>query len=569
MARLEQGQSAQQLVSFLKQAGVPMSGAFAQSVAKQAKWHREHPNTPVSQYDTSAIDHHTQQMGMVNRAANAFGQSDLGAGMIAAGNAALGNQGPNLIGALGGNEEQARLAGQYSAQDHPNSALAGSIVGGTAAALGGEAALGAGGMAAGFGRSLIADTAYGTVAGEGASPDAPVKGAIMGGLAGAAGSLGGQALTRGGGALARGVQNADVSKLVGSGVPLTIGQAVGGAAKKLEDKATSVPLVGDMIQSRRAEGVRVFNAKAFDKALEPIGGTVGGKIGQDAVEKARGVVSDAFGKALKGKTAVIDDQFMTSARGPLERLAGNKRLGPEIVNEIEQSTKGIFQPDGSISGEHMQAFLDALGQIRRGYKNDPLYSTLIKPSIQGIENAVEGMFTRQAPEVVPAFTKAKQAFRRVSILSDAVNAADNTDNIFTAAQLRRADLNNAKKYDGPMRAASGGVQFGDISRPAQRVLPSKVPDSGTAGRLALLAVPGAIAGSGAGVGYALGDSQHGAEGGLGLAGVLSLLYTKRGQSILVNSAIKRGAGSKAVGSALQKLGPVGGAAGAALTTGGQ
>jgi hypothetical protein len=363
--------------------------------------------------------------------------------------------------------------------------------------------------------------------------------------------------------------DANVQKLVGSKVPLTIGQALGGVTKSLEDKATSVPILGDMIQSRRAEGIRAFNSKAMDKALEPIGGTVDGKVGQEAVEKARGVVSQAFADALKGKAATVDREFVTSARGPMERLASIKRdgLGEEIVGEIEESTKDLFSHTGELSGENMQTFLESLRQIRDSYKNDPLYNRVIKPSVMGIENAVEGMFRRQTPEVMPAFDAAKKAYRRVSVISDAVNAADNTDNVFVPSQLRRADINKAKKYEGPMRAASGqGIQFGDISRPAQKVLPSKVPDSGSAGRLALLAAPGALAGSGAGVGYALGDSRTGAEGGIGLATLLSLLYTKRGQQFLVSSAVKRGAKSKAVGSALQKLGPIGGAAGAALPT---
>jgi hypothetical protein len=139
-------------------------------------------------------------------------------------------------------------------QDHPGAALIGSIAA-ARAALGGEAALGACGMASGVGRSLLADSAYGGLAGAGASPDNRTGGAVLGGLAGAGGSLRRSGYGEGCRSAAfRGVTDRSVNALADSGIPLTVGQAagqsgrVGRFVKGVEDRLSGIPGVGDMIQ---------------------------------------------------------------------------------------------------------------------------------------------------------------------------------------------------------------------------------------------------------------------------------------------------------------------------------
>jgi hypothetical protein len=49
--------------------------------------------------------------------------------------------------------------------------------------------------------------------------------------------------------------------------------------------------------------------------------------------------------------------------------------------------------------------------------------------------------------------------------------------------------------------------------------------------------------------------------------MLAMLYTKRGQSFLVNAMTKRNPGAVTAGEGLKRLAPALGASGAALTTG--
>jgi hypothetical protein len=123
-----------------------------------------------------------------------------------------------------------------------------------------------------------------------------------------------------------------------------------------------------------------------------------------------------------------------------------------------------------------------------------------------------------------------------------------------------ADRANTVKYGGKHAAAAGRGEFHEFQRNMQDVLPSKVPDSGTAGRLI---VPAAVIGTGAGVGAAAGDPQSGALGGLGLAGLLALAYSRGGQRLLT-AATRRPDALRRVGAATPTASRLLGHAGASV-----
>jgi hypothetical protein len=436
--------------------------------------------------------------------------------------------------------------------------------------LGGEAALARLGMAPGLARALLADTAYGATAGS--NSDDPLKGAAIGAVTGLAGSLGGNALGKVAGSVVSGVTNPTAS-YVAREVPgaLTLGQAVsqsgtvGRAVKGIEDRLSGIPVVGDAVNTRRLEGLQKMNAKAFDRALEPIGGKAGGKFGPDAVNDAQQQVSAAFQKALGGKVASVDNGFLSAATTAKNKIAA---LPPSVSNDVEalvdSAIKDYVDPVTlSVRGEDVQPLLQELEGIKSSYysQGHPAKKR-IGDAVDEMIDAVEGMFQRQSPDTMPEYKAAKRAFKRVSTLENAVLAAKNTDGVFTPAQLGTADKDNTIKFGNRHMAAAGKTEFDELHRNTQAVLPNKVPDSGTAGRAALLLAPGMIAGSGAGVGYAAGNPEGGAATGLTLAGLLALAYTRAGQKALVGSITGRGAKAQAVGKALGKAGRLTGAAGA-------
>jgi hypothetical protein len=79
-------------------------------------------------------------------------------------------------------------------------------------------------------------------------------------------------------------------------------------------------------------------------------------------------------------------------------------------------------------------------------------------------------------------TCANAAYRNLSVLGDAVGAGMNTGGLFSPAQLGTAARGNARKFTGRLSGSTTDRPFYDLQRAGQDVLPSKVPDSGTAGR---------------------------------------------------------------------------------------
>jgi len=534
-----------------------------------AKWQRLNKGKayPVDPSFYTREEQLTPPEQLLNEAA----QSPGGAYAAGAADTLTGGTLDELIGALGGNADTARQSQQMISAENPTASFLGNLTGGTLAALGGEAALSRLGMAPGAGRALLADTGFGAGYGAGSADDGSrLSGAALGAATGAGGNLLGRGITSGLGRVTAGVSDPAVQALVKENIPVTLGQAVGKAGpvgrmiKGAEDRLSGLPIVGDAISARRVEGIEAMNAKAFDKALEPINKTVGNISGEEAVDKAQGLVGNAFNDALRGKAAAVDRPFITEAASAKRAIQALPRVGGEVESSIDEVVNSYFDPSGNISGENMQALLRDLGAIKRGYQNDPLGHRVGK-AVGMVEKSVENLFRRQAPDVMPQYDAAKQAFRRLSIVEDAVLRGKNTGGKFTPGQLGMADRANAKKYSGSHAAAAGKGEFHDFQRNAQDVLPNQVPDSGTAGRLLL---PLGLVG-GAGVGAAGGDAQGGATTGLTLAGLLALAYSKQGQRALVGAVAKRGPRSQAAGKFIKDrarlIGSVG-ATGAVLGT---
>lgn len=480
---------------------------------------------------------------------NTIAQSPLGAGAITAGQAV----GGNWLDELAPDPEKARGVMALSRATHPTAALVGDLAGSALAAYGGE--LGVAGAGARLGikgaarfAPLVADTLYGAASGAGqADPGNRVLGAVVGAGLGAAGGAGGRGIAKGFGNTARGIQDASVQFLNKRGIPLTAGQAIGPsgmfgrAVKGLEDRMTGFSGIGDLVNARRTEGLRGFNDAAFAEGGAPIGfrPTAIGEQGIDAFKDASG---RAYRGAVDGVSVTPDAQFGQDVGSALTRGSGLPRVGPEFNSLVNSDIAPHFSaPAGTIDGPQIQ---DILQNTRGAPFGTDAMGTKANAALNDIGGAVSDLASRQAPDVIPRLQAANTAYRNLNILADATGRGINTDGIFTPAQLGLSARANVTKFGGKLAAASEDRPFFDLQRHAQDILPSKVPDSGTAGRLALLAIPTLAGGAGGGgVGYAAGDTSKGAGIGstAGLVATLALAGggSRIGQRIITSALLDR------------------------------
>jgi hypothetical protein len=173
-----------------------------------------------------------------------------------------------------------------------------------------------------------------------------------------------------------------------------------------------------------------------------------------------------------------------------------------------------------------------------GYKSEttrPGFEQDYRDALGGVSGALREMVERQDPTLVPLLREADTMYRGEKILEDAIGRAkmDPTGmgaDVFTPGNLTQAVSASGRNYPGtpPLK---------ELSRLAQNVIPSKMPDSGTARRAALtglgLAGAGGVAGGGLGynqeTGLSAEDAAYGAATTLTLPALLSLIGSRGGQ----------------------------------------
>lgn len=552
-SRLGRGDSADQIIAYLRDAGVSNPGVF-NTVRQQVDFRRQNPNVPIGNYNVAALDDRSIPQSVIRQVTNAVADSPVGVGIMNAGDAVTGFN----LDSMTANPAATRAGMDQVNRENPTSALVGQMAGGAAAALTGEGLLARAGVT-GARAGIGADVGYGALAGAGASDDNRMMGAGIGALSGFAGNRVGAGLTNTIGRATGGVSSPSVNALAPN-TPLTIGQAVGQSGpvgefvKGVEDRLSGLPIVGDAIGARRQAGVEAFNTNAFDRALKPIGASVNGAMGEDAVQVAQQAVSDAYTRALSGKAVGPDQPFANQMSRAVTDVMKLPRIGPEMADNVKVILEPYMQ-GGQLTGDAMQQISRELQWLKASYRNDALASRIGR-TIDEVEDSVFGLFRRQAPEVLPAYNKAKAAARRLYIIEDAVLKAKNQGGVFTPAQLGNADKSGMSRYGGKRGAAAGKSPFHDFQRAAQDVLPNRVPDSGTAGRaVTALALPIAGGSAGAGIGAATGDTSAGAQGGLTLGALLTAAYSRAGQRALVGAATRRSAGARQAGRAISNAAP--------------
>jgi hypothetical protein len=388
----------------------------------------------------------------------------------------------------------------------------------------------------------------------------------------AAGSAAGQGVARVLGGALKPSMTPEAARLLEQGVVPTPGQAIGGVLNRAEQKAMSVPIVGDVIGNARARAVRDLNKAAIGSVegrlpgAEPIR-----EIGDEALTKLGKQIGETYEAALKQIDAVkITPKFEEDV------LRGV--LNPELLIDPATQSRVLKEVDELVLRRAANGGLDA--QTAKGldslfgYKAASLRGSPnpterdLGKAYEAVRDALRGAITDSAPESARKMLEAaNRGWRQYRALDDAAasaigqnvqsaaNAAQNRG-VFTPHALRRA-LQKADKTinDHAIRSGNAGSLQGlnELSDAAARVLGSNVPDSGTAGRLLL---PGAVAGAA----LAPGSLASTAAGAAAAAGA----YTRGGTRALLGDL----PGQRAIDSVLQKTqaarlaGAAGGAAAA-------
>lgn len=531
----------------LKNKGFPPV-SFAQFGAIQ-KWMHDNPGKA---YPSSAVNANTQErLNSFQRASGSEG----GAFLANMANSATAGIPVYLAGDKG--------KGAIDAMDalHPTASTLGNIVGGVTGAMGGEAAAAAHAPAAlAAWAPRIADAGYGFVSGytgsDGNLGDAALS-AITAPIAGAAG----ERVLRGAGSALKGVTDPAVSYLRSLNIPMTAGQVAGGFLKSAEDKMTSIPVVGDIINKRRIEGLNAFNREGLNIAGEPIGFQPS-EIGKAGVQQLLGVPGTpdggATGRAYDAATAGVHVPFDGQLHADLGQFQTSANMLPDDLRQrAERALQNRVAPltdAGGMTGDQYQQAIRGL----KSYKAEttkPGFEQDYRDTLTIPQDALTTQMERGGgQDVVDGLRSADAAYRASKTVQNAADRADGSGYVFTPSQLQDALKVTQRKFPGQ-------TPLTDLADNGQAVLPSKVPTSGTTERALIAGGLGSL-GLGA-TGYELGGGE-GATGGLALAAALAAGGSKPAQQILTKILLDRPERLRSLGAALQGNAKFGGGFGAGI-----
>lgn len=300
------------------------------------------------------------------------------------------------------------------------------------------------------------------------------------GIGAIGGKIGGAVVDKAAGLLGRGILP-EARSLGAEGVKLSPGQARGGKALIREDKNASRPFVGTSIAQRRAASVETWNRARVNEALAPLNIKLPDHIptGHEAVGFLQDQVSQAYDAVVPKLSVRPDKRFAAKIMGMAEDV---KILPDQHAGQLQKVLGSIgFDDTGALAGRQLRAAQERLGTLARDFgrsadPNDRLMGKLFGDA----KAAIDDLMVRQNPKYAPVLQAANKAFRGELVIDNA--AGRTADGVFTPRGFNQA----VKAVDSSRRKksfAAGKAMGQDAAKRAMAVLPSRVPNSGTADRL--------------------------------------------------------------------------------------
>lgn len=299
-------------------------------------------------------------------------------------------------------------------------------------------------------------------------------GALFGGIA--------PAIIEGGARVIKPQISKAVQALMGEGVTPTPGQILGGAAKRIEEGLTSVPIIGDAIQTAQRRAVNDVNRAALNRVLEPLGQKLGKKdeIGYEAIRKVGGIVSDAYDDLLP-KLKVHADKKFTTEINDLAKVASNlpSEQARQFESILQNEVLGKFTGFGKMMGETMKGVDSKIGGLIRSYRGsqNPDHR-LLADALGEVQFSLRSLVERANPSYAGQLSKINQAYANLLRVENAASRLGSKEGVFSPAAISGA----SRAMDKTLRkraSARGQALMQDLGENAQNVIGQSVPDSGT------------------------------------------------------------------------------------------
>lgn len=280
--------------------------------------------------------------------------------------------------------------------------------------------------------------------------------------------------------------NASVNLLKKEGVTPTVGQTLGGAWNRAEEKLMSIPIVGDLIGSARGRANVQLERAAYNRALEPIGKKLPmGLNGREALVHTENALKQNYDDVLNKIGAITPDEQFSAKIASLRSMVNSMRVPENIKNKFLSAVDDVnaHTKDGVITSESFKALESKLGT-----KASKLAASMdvdegdVAPAVKQLQAELREMLQRQAGESADDLQKTNLAWANFKRVQNAAGKIGADEGSFTPAQLQ-SSVRSMDKSKDKAAFARGGALMQDLGDAGKNVLGSRVPNSGTADRL--------------------------------------------------------------------------------------
>lgn len=373
------------------------------------------------------------------------------------------------------------------AQENPKLAL-GTKIAGSLVMPGGVAVKG-GKEGLTFLKNLGLGTTMGAVEGTGAATDNQdifqkgIEGAAFGGGTTAGLNLIGRAIAP---TLREGAR-----ELQQKGIRLTPGQAFGGTAETLEQSAESIPVIGNLVKGARRASMEDFNVAAMNDTLSSIGEKVTkGSTGRKALIETRDKVSSAYEELLPKLKLTQDSTLSNNLDSVVKKYSKGKLSQPQIeqLNEYISGLKGDIG-NKVVQGEKVKLIHEDIKNLVESYRGAKGTEKLYGDALEDVQKAFKRSLEIQNPKYIKDLRNVDESYAKYIRVENAVTRASKqgSEPVFSPEQLA-ASIQSLEKTLRKGAIGRGTALMQDLSNKGIDVLGTRVPDSGTAGRLGTAAL---------------------------------------------------------------------------------
>lgn len=300
--------------------------------------------------------------------------------------------------------------------------------------------------------------------------------------------------------------------------------------------------------------LQMFESQQAPAKMAQMGDDVGAQFTSAALRKAGIQGSDILPETIVAGFDELGSQFNrfssayrikwdNSLTASMKRAVSNYRLRVSAPNEVplvskyvEEAVNRAAKNNGVLPGEAYQSMRSRISADARSASNPDLARAL-RELLSSLDDAMERAIAQQNPRDVGKWKVLRQQYKNMLVLDKAAGSAAASAGILSPAQLRIA----SRSVEGYKGRSRGYSDFDKLIR-AGEIAMKRMPDSGTASRLATYGIPTMGGMAGAIGGYQATDNPWGGLiGGLVGAGARNMatsgLMSKQGMAYLGNQLL--------------------------------